>query len=115
MAAMQPEEYRRLLAKAMSEDDLQDNIADLCRTLSLPYYHTHDSRRSPEGFPDTVIVSGVDLLIFELKNEKADPSPKQMWWLDALSRVERVRSGVWRPRHWLDGVVFDALGVPRLR
>ena len=46
-----------ILARAMSEDELDDVIREACRVRSLLAYHTHDSRRSAPGFPDWVAAS----------------------------------------------------------
>ena len=35
------------LARAMSEDELDDVIREACRVRGLLAYHTHDPRRSP--------------------------------------------------------------------
>lgn len=96
---------------AISEDDLQQNCNDLCRALGLPYYHTHDSRRSPEGFPDLVTfdISGQHLIIRELKTMTGKESPAQLRWLDWLSRVKRISAGVWRPDSWTDGTIERVL------
>ena len=36
----------QILARAMSEDELDDVIREACRVRGLLAYHTHDSRRS---------------------------------------------------------------------
>ena len=46
----------QILARAMSEDELDDVIREACRVRGLLAYHTHDSRRSAPGFPDWVII-----------------------------------------------------------
>lgn len=99
------DDYLRRQSIAMSEDALQQSIADLCGLLNLPYYHTHDSRRSPEGFPDSAIVRGDTLLLFESKTERGKATPAQLRWLDALGQVRRVESGIWRPTDWLSGAI----------
>jgi hypothetical protein len=98
-----------LLAASISEDELQTNVTRLCKMLGLRYYHTHDSRRSPEGFPDLTIVKGDALLFRELKNETRKPTPAQLQWLAGLSDVRRVSAGLWRPRDWLSGEIERAL------
>jgi len=93
----------------ISEDELQNNIRQLCQVLRLPYYHTHDSRRSPEGWPDCAIVRGTTLILRELKRQNEKPTPAQIRWLDALSRVTAVDAGLWFPSNWLNGDVERAL------
>lgn len=61
-------------------------------------YHTHDSRRSPEGFPDLVLVRGPRLVVAELKSETGVLSPAQKEWISALSRT--AETYVWRPSDW---------------
>lgn len=51
------------------------------------HYHTHDSRRSAEGFPDLVLVRGDQLIFAELKSEKGKTTPAQDTWLMALENV----------------------------
>ena len=57
----------RLLASAMSEDELDDVIREACRVRGLLAYHTHDSRRSEPGFPDWVIVGPGGVIFRECK------------------------------------------------
>lgn len=106
----------KMAAKAMSEGELQANLEKLCFMRGLFYYHTHDSRRSPAGFPDTVILSTrlrVFILLAELKSEKGRLKPDQKIWGEALKIIERatpfVKYRVWRPRHWIDGTIFNDL------
>ena len=93
----------------ISEDELQNNIRQLCQVLRLPYYHTHDSRRSPEGFPDVVAIQADHLIIRELKTMKGKPTPGQIRWLYALAGVRRVSSGIWRPDAWRSGEIENVL------
>jgi hypothetical protein len=65
------------------------------------HYHTHDSRRSPSGFPDLVIVfprTGA-LLIAELKSATGKVSAAQQKWIEALDGSP-AGVHVWRPEHW---------------
>lgn len=43
-------------AKLISERQLQATVIDLAKAYGWRYYHTYDSRRSPEGFPDLVLL-----------------------------------------------------------
>lgn len=66
------------------------------------YYHTFDSRKSPRGFPDTVLVKNGVLLFVELKLPGRYLTPPQRVWANALHAVEvatsrRVRYLVVRP------------------
>ena len=72
-------------------------------------YHTHDSRKSPAGFPDRVFVRGDWLLFRELKRHGLNPTPLQAEWLDALAAVRHISVGVWRPADLLDGTIAREL------
>ncbi len=97
------------VAAAMSEDDLQECVRQLCRALNVPYFHVHDSRRSPDGWPDVVAAVGQHLLFRELKTMTGKPTPAQLRWLEALSRVRVVSTGIWRPDSWRDGSIVATL------
>ena len=51
----------------ISEAELQTAIIDCAVALGWLVYHTHDSRHSPEGFPDLILVREPRLIIAELK------------------------------------------------
>ena len=103
---------RDVIAAHMTEEALQDNIIALCKTLRLGAYHTHNSQFSAKGFPDLVIANGRRLYFVELKNARRATTPEQDQWLDWL-RVTGVdgpvKTFVWRPKDWLDGVVEEVL------
>lgn len=61
-------------------------------------YHTHDSRRSPEGFPDLVLVRGERIVFAELKSQAGRTSPQQEAWLAGLRRVAVAAAGMERER-----------------
>lgn len=89
---------RRTLDLAMSEAQWQATVLDLAHTLSWLTYHTHDSRRSPFGFPDLVMVR--DRVIFaELKAQRGTLTDDQWSWLATL-RSAGAEMYVWRPRDW---------------
>jgi hypothetical protein len=100
-----------LLFASVNEAALQERLRRLCRTLSLPHYHTHDSRRSEGGFPDSVIVRAPQdwgrpwLVIVELKSEKGRLTDEQTRWGVLLRAVEAAAGGalcyrVVRPSTW---------------
>jgi len=101
------------IAAAMAEDELQANVMDACRVLGLLAYHTHDSRRSPAGFPDLAIC-GRRLIFRELKTERGKVSPQQELWLAALRRAG-VDADVWRPGDWRDGSIMRQLQGLRIK
>ena len=55
-------------------------------------YHTHDSRRSEEGFPDIAAINrdaGI-LWVAELKGLKTPTKTSQLEWLEAWDNVTRI-------------------------
>jgi hypothetical protein len=99
-----PAELQRLQAAAMMEDELQNGIHVLCTQLRIGHYHTHDSRRSNAGFPDSVIAHDDGPIYTELKREKRRPTVDQVAWLDYFAR-HGLRVYLWRPTHLLNGTI----------
>lgn len=93
---------RATLDDALGEREWQAQVVALAKTEGWAVYHTHDSRRSEPGFPDLVMVRGVQLIILELKTEKGVVSDAQQEWIDKLNKAKRVAASVARPRHWDD-------------
>lgn len=94
----------------ISEEVFQGQVIDLCRTMGLLCYHTHDSRRSAKGFPDLVIVGPRGVLFAELKSATGRATADQRVWLVALCRVASLAGrGVfvelWRPEDLAPRVV----------
>jgi hypothetical protein len=99
-------------ALSMSEIQLQTAIIGLAKQLGYLVYHTHDSRKSPEGFPDLVLVHKLTgrLIIVELKDAKRKPTQAQLEWLGALHRTKVAPYvGLWRPEHWRSGAIEAVL------
>lgn len=103
-----------------SEDDSQERylqdklVIPAARELGWLVYHTHDSRRSGEGFPDLTLVRhgrGPTWLIFaELKAPGKQPTPVQRAWLALLDKpASGVRSYLWRLADWDNGSILEAL------
>jgi putative heme degradation protein len=76
--------------KADSETQFMQQVTQLAQYYSWRIYHTHDSRRSPAGFPDLVLVRPPELIFAELKTEKGRVRPEQADWLADLEAVARV-------------------------
>ena len=51
-----PKDSRTVLQEAITEEQFQQQIIDLADVRGWWHYHTRDSRRSDEGFPDLVLV-----------------------------------------------------------
>jgi len=83
----------------ITEAQFQRMVTDLCDWLHLRWYHTHDSRRSPGGFPDLVIVGPAQVVYVELKSEKGRVTPAQKEWIDALCGALQD-AYIWRPSDW---------------
>jgi hypothetical protein len=95
----------------MTEAQLDSAIRRILRDLpSVLRYHTHDSRRSPSGFPDLVCVGPRGVLYRELKTAKGQLSLAQRTWLAALSAAG-ADVDVWRPDALLDGTVARELAA----
>lgn len=84
----------------MVEDDMIEEIRDAAKLGGWLMYHTHDSRRSHEGFYDVVLLRGHRLWLIELKRERPrgrGPTEAQQRWLEAAADVRTVRAAVLRP------------------
>jgi hypothetical protein len=96
-----------------SEADFQAQLVSSAKKLGWGrVYHTYNSRKSEEGFPDLVLVSRRQrrLIFAELKNDTEGETPDQKLWMDDLGRCPGVEVYLWRFKDW-DAV----LGVLRGR
>ena len=84
----------------MTEKEFLQQVRDLAKLCGWLVYHTHDSRRSPEGFPDLVLVRNDKIIFAELKSEKGRTTSAQEMWLKALEKVPGVDVYLWRPSDW---------------
>lgn len=90
-----PSDIRRLYLEShyAREEKLQDALLTVLKDLGFDFrYHTHDSRRSEEGFADVVAINpraGV-LWVAELKGLKTKTTDAQLAWLDAWRSVKRI-------------------------
>ena len=104
-----------MIADLMDEDQLERRIRRIVRDLGkigfpLLQYHTHDSRKSPEGFPDWVYASIHGHMFRELKREKEKPTPAQQEWLLIL-QAGGADADVYRPSDLLSGRIGHELAV----
>ncbi len=96
------------IAYAMKERDLEQAVADACKSLRLLRYHTHRAQHSPAGFPDDFIVGPGGILVRELKRQTENPSSAQEEWLLGLAD-HGLNVGVWRPSDLLCGLIVEQL------
>lgn len=101
-----------VLAKAMTEDQLQEAITGMCDHLRIKWHHETDSRKSKAGFPDLVLC-GKRVAFWELKSQGGRVRPEQNEWLTAILRAEFGQARVVRPMGLLDGSVQEWLRALR--
>lgn len=92
----------------MLEDELKSKTIAVATPLGWRWYHTHDSRRSPGGFPDLVLVRGPRLIFAELKKQDGRYRPGQREWLADVARAG-AEAYTWRPLDYLNGTITRLL------
>lgn len=111
-------DYRALIGRSMTEDELQSAVEDTLDLFGWTWHHAGDSRRSTAGLPDIVAVrvKGDDarIIFAELKSAKGSLRPAQKPWVNLVGQVEaetggRVQMCVWRPIDWLHGTIERVL------
>jgi hypothetical protein len=84
----------------MLERDFQRDVLEIAKFYHWHHYHTHDSRRSPKGFPDLVLWR--DRVIFaELKASRGRVSQEQTMVMDKLKEAG-AEVYLWRPENWVE-------------
>jgi hypothetical protein len=111
----EPASFRAMVAAAMSEDELEDNILKAAKFLGWVAVHHRPARtkdgewrtaiKGQKGFPDLCLARDGVVLLRELKREKGKPSEGQVIWLEALGDF----GGIWRPSDWLSGRIQHEL------
>lgn len=107
---MKAADYRALAAKAMSEDALEEAVRDLARGLGVLRYHTWNSKNSPAGWVDDVLIGRRGVLFRELKKATGTVTAKQHECMDALRRVG-LDVDVWRPEDLHSGRIARELAA----
>ena len=80
------------------EADFQAQVVKLATVLGWKVYHTHDSRRSHEGFPDLILIRRSRLIAAELKTRKETTTSDQRQWLCAFIGLgDYAEVSLWRP------------------
>lgn len=82
------------------ESRFQARIITLAKAQGYKAYHTHDSRRSQEGWPDLALAKRDLLLLIEVKTNTGVVKVSQQEWLTLLHNPPYVIAEVWRPAHW---------------
>jgi hypothetical protein len=100
--------YRATVAAAMSEDDLEEAVRDLCAVHGVVRVHHRDSRGTTAGWPDDALLGPRGAVFAELKTERGRVSRAQ----EAMH--ERMRAAgltvvVWRPSDLLSGRIADTI------
>lgn len=91
---------------AISEKAFQSAVLRVAKGYGWAGYFTKDSRRSPSGFPDLVLVRPPSAtqpgtaLFWELKSADGIVTLQQAHWLRLLGQVTRVEADIWRPEEW---------------
>lgn len=88
-AALPPQPEKQFMAQ----------VIKAARLLGWAHYHTHDSRRSSEGFPDLVLTRRPRVIFAELKADRGTLTDAQRAWIDEL-RACGQEAYIWRPKHW---------------
>ena len=81
---------------AVTEAQFQDQVRQAALWSGWAFYHTRDSRKSDEDFPDCLMLRPPRMIVAELKREGKDPTPGQQWWL-AHFQCCGAETHVWRP------------------
>lgn len=85
----------------LTEAEFQDQVTQYATLFGWDWYHTRDSRHSPDGFPDLVMAKpGRRVVYAELKAEDGRPTARQLYWLDLLGKAEGAEVYLWRPSDW---------------
>ena len=92
-----------------TEGQFQQRLIETAELCGWMVYHTYDSRKSREGFPDLILVKeGVRVLLaMEVKRSRKEVRAmlqpankrgrKQLAWIQALGEVETVHAEVVTP------------------
>lgn len=80
----------------MTEKQFQASIVKLASLLRWHVYHTHDSRHSPAGFPDLILLRGSRMIVAEVKVGKNVTTDAQREWL-MWFHFAGAESVLWRP------------------
>lgn len=101
MAGLNASAYVRTPDEAFgSESEFDAAMNAFAKRHGWRTYHTHNSRKSEEGFPDRIMIRGPVLIAAELKYGKNTATAAQRNWLDDFAAVRIVHSRLWYPENW---------------
>lgn len=102
-----------IVAKAVTEAELQSWVLEFCTVLGLLAFHSGDSRRdSSAGLPDLVIVGSRGVIYRELKTMRGHLRVEQQRWISRLQRAG-ADAAVWKPTAWFDDRIARELKAIR--
>lgn len=86
---------------ASTHDVFQGEVLKLAYLLGWKHYHTYNSKHSPPGWPDLVLIRAPRLIFVELKTPRYPTvTSDQRWWLDNLAMCGH-ETYVWKaPGDW---------------
>ncbi len=87
------------LSRQVSEGEFMQQVIQLAKIMGWKVYHTQDSRKSVEGFPDLVLLRRKRMIVAELKSLSGRTTNQQTEWLNAF-RVAEVQTYLWTPDDW---------------
>ena len=89
----------------MTEKQFQSDVIRYAKKRGWIHFHCYDCRRSPEGFPDLVLVRN-KVLFRELKTDRGRLTEPQKAWGQKLTAAG-ADYAVWRPKELQE--IFDSL------
>lgn len=98
------------VAKAMSEAKLQANFTDAAEKIGWRWHHETDSRKSPRGLPDIILVHVVQrrIIFVELKNMTRKETLEQLQWRHDVADAGG-EAYLFRPTDWMGDLIQDVL------
>ena len=72
------------------EADFQAAVTTDATVNGWTWYHTHDSRHSPAGFPDLVLIRGARIIVAEVKVGANTTTEAQRDWLSVFAGVSET-------------------------
>lgn len=101
---------RDVLLWALPESQWQQQVIDWASRAGWTHYHTRDSRKSPAGFPDLVLVKPGRMVVFaECKTMRGIELPSQKRWRALLNAAVGCQAYLWRPSD--EDEVKEVLGL----